>query len=692
MRSDVPFPVADRRGVDRTLFGETVTDHYDWLRHGDRDEIVAHLTVENEHTEAVLAPHAELRETLFAEIRSRVQETDLSVPVVDGPWAYYSRTEEGLAYPIHCRRPADAPEDGPEQILLDENALAEASPTGFCDLRIFEVSPDHTTLLWGVDTTGDERLTLRITDLDTGEIHADVLEDLAAGSAFCTDNRTFYYLRPDEQNRPFEVWRHVLGTPTDTDERIHVESDERFHLGIGRDRDDTFVHIGASSAVTDEVWLLDAADPAATPRCVAPREQDVEYGVSHHRGGPDGGDGRLIVLTNLDAPTFRVCTAPVDGAGSAEWVDLIAADPAVTINDIDVFDTHLVLYERADGVTRMRLHWFADGRTGPIEQPEVVSTVWSGANVDPAATTLRYGYTSMVTPPSLFELDLVSGERRLLKQQEVLGGFDADAYETTRTWATADDGVRIPVSLVWRRDRPAGPGPALLYAYGAYEVPIDPAFSVARLSLLDRGFVFAIAHVRGGGELGRQWYLDGKMEHKQRTFSDTVSCARHLVAEGWTEHDRICLRGGSAGGLLVGAVLNLDPACVGAAVAQVPFVDALNTMLDESLPLTAVEWEEWGNPAADAETYERYRSWTPYENLRTDATYPPIFALGGLNDTRVGYWEPAKWVARLRHEVDVDGPVLLWTDLEAGHGGVTGRYDAWRDEARVLAFVLATVG
>ncbi len=684
MRRDIPVPSIAKEPVERTLFGETVIDDYDWIRHADRERVVAHLEAENAHTEAVLEPLAELRETLFDEIKSRVQETDLSVPVIDGDWAYYTRTEEGLAYPIHCRRPADAPEDGPEQVLLDENELAAASPSGFCDVRIFEVSPDHSTLIWGVDLTGDERMTLRITDLATGTELDDVLTDLAAGSAFCTDNRTFYYLRPDDQNRPHEVWRHRIGTDPTTDELVFSESDDRFHLGVGRDRDDAYVHIGCSSAVTDEVHLLDAADPGASPFVVAPRVQDVEYSVAHH-------DGRLVILTNLGAPTFRVVTADPAAPGADGWTDLVAADPEVTINDVDVFDTHLVLYERADGVTRMRVRWFDDGRIEPVDQPEPVSTVWSGINLDPAATTLRYGYTSMVTPPSLFELDLATGERRLLKQQEVLGGYDASLYETERLWATAEDGTRIPMSMVRRRDRPAEPGPVLLYAYGAYEISIDPAFSVARLSLLDRGFAFVIAHVRGGGEMGRQWYLDGKMEHKARTFSDTVACARSLAADGWCTPAQICLRGGSAGGLLVGAVLNLDPTCVGSAVAQVPFVDALNTMLDESLPLTAIEWEEWGNPAADAETYQRYRAFTPYENLRDDVDYPPIFALGGLHDTRVGYWEPAKWVARLRDETSGDGPVLLWTDLEAGHGGVTGRYDAWRDEARVLAFVIDAV-
>ena len=628
-------PVARVEPVETTHHGRRRIDPYRCLQDREAPEVMAHLEAENAYTEAVLAPVADLRERLYEEIKGRIKETDLSVPVPDGPWAYYGRTIEGQQYGIHCRRPVptdgsypSVPEagiDGPadEQILLDENV--EAGDSDFFEIGIYEVSPDHRWLLWGADRTGDERFRLLVRDLDTGEDHDDGLEGLSYGTAWALDNATFFYVRPDEANRPFEVWRHEVGRPATEDELVDREDDERFFVGVGLDTDESYIHIGAGSKVTDEIRVVPADDPGAEPRLIAARRQGVEYSVAHH------GD-RFVVHTNDGAENFRVMTAPESDPDPANWVELIPGSDTVTISGFDVTERNLVLFERTEGSTRIRLRSWADGTYLTVDQPEHPSTTWPGANPDPATTSLRYGYSSMVTPPTLFLLDAETGDRQLLKQQEVLGGFDRGRYRTAREWVTSPDGTRVPISLVWPADRPDGPGPCLLYAYGAYEASIDPTFSSARLSLLDRGFAFAIAHVRGGGEMGRSWYLDGKFEHKQNTFTDVIASARHLIDGGWTSPDQLVLRGGSAGGLMAGAVMNQAPELFAGVVAQVAFVDALNTILDPSQPLTVTEWEEWGNPVDDPAIYDAMAAYSPYDNLQP-VEYPSVLATGGFNDT-----------------------------------------------------------
>ncbi|MGB5757016.1 MAG: S9 family peptidase [Acidimicrobiales bacterium] len=707
-------PVAAQDPVETVVWGRTLVDPYRWLHDKESEAVLAHLEAENRHTEAVLAPVAELREELYTEIKGRIKETDMSVPVVKDQWSYYTRTNEGDQYAIHCRRPApqeggrsgrsgggpapESPEGEPavdEQILLDENL--EAGDSEFFEVGLFDVSPDHRLLLWGADRTGDERFDAVVRDLETGEEFHDGLLDLSYGSAWALDNETFFYVRPDDANRPHEVWRHTVGQPVADDMLIFREDDERFFVGVARDKDDSYIHIGSSSKITDELRIVPADDPIAVPRLIAERRQGVEYSAAHI-------DDRFIILTNDGAEDFRVMIAPEDDPGPDNWTELIPEAPDVTISDIDVSAHFLVLFERTEGTTRIRLRSWRDGSFTTVDQPEEVSTTWPGANPDFNATTLRYGYTSMVTPPSVFLLDTESGERQLLKQQEVLGDFDPANYDTKREWATAKDGTRIPISLVWRKDAAAlsggpsqdaalsgGPRPCVLYAYGAYEASTDPAFSSVRLSLLDRGFCFAIAHVRGGGEMGRRWYLQGKFEKKQNTFGDVIAVAEHLLTTGWTSVDRLVLRGGSAGGLMAGAVVNQAPQLFAGVVAHVPFVDALNTILDPSQPLTVTEWEEWGNPTESEEIFEAMVAYSPYENV-SEQPYPSIFATGGFHDTRVNYWEPAKWVQRLRERTTSDAPILLWTDLGAGHGGPSGRYEAWREEARILAYILWVVG
>jgi oligopeptidase B len=679
-------PIAKRTPVERMHHGHAVVDEYAWLRDRDDPDTIAYLEAENAWTEEQLAHTSSLQEGLFEEIRSRIQETDLSVPVRRRGWWYYSRTEEGKQYPISCRKQVSA-DDTPhapaetsvEHVLLDQNEAAGDSE--FFAVGAMSVSPDSTLLAWSSDRAGAELYELRFRDLRTGQDLPDVVPDTYYGSAWAADNRTYFYVKPDDAMRPYQLWRHTLGTPASDDVLVLQEDDERFYLGIGTTKDDRFVIVHLGSKVTDEIWYLDATQPTGELRVVQPREQDVEYSLEHH------GD-RFFIVTNADgAEDFKLMEAPDSAPGRDNWSEVIPHRPGVTLSGVDVFADHIVLFERADGIRRIRVRRLSDGDDHVIEQPEEVSTP-SGGSAEFDTNLLRYSYTSMVTPSTVFDYDLNTRERTLLKQQPVLGGYDATQYTTERLWATAPDGERVPMSIVYRRDRVQG-GPALLYGYGSYEASMDPGFSSIRLSLLDRGFVFAIAHIRGGGELGRRWYLDGKFLAKRNTFTDFIACAEHLVATGWTVPSKLAIRGGSAGGLLMGAAVNARPDLFGAVIAEVPFVDALNTILDPSLPLTVLEWEEWGNPLESPEYYEYMRSYSPYENVQPVA-YPPMLVTAGLNDPRVSYWEPAKWVAKLRVTKTDDNPLLLKTEMGAGHMGPSGRYDAWREEAMVLAFILDT--
>ena len=687
--ADAPTPpLAKQVLTTRDRHGDVVEDPYAWLRDRDDPDVVTYLEAENAYTEVVMAHTRALQDKLFEEIRSRVQETDRSAPVRKDGWWYYHRTVEGLQYPVHCRNRGEGTD---EQVLLDENAEAEG--TEYFAVGAFDVSPDHRLLAYSTDTAGTEVYTMRFRDLATGDDLPDEIPRTYYGTAWANDSRTLFYTVPDDAMRPWQVWRHEVGTSADDDILVVQEDDGRFFAGVGRTRSDRYVVITLGSKITDEVRVLDADDPAGEPRVVAPREQGVEYSVEHHAGG-DAGDGadRFFIVTNLGgAPNFRLMQAPVDASGSDAWTEVLPHRDDVRLYGVDAFAGHLVLYERQAGVRSIRVMDLETGEIHELEQPEEVSTATPGANPEFDTTVLRYSYTSLVTPASVFDYDVRSRARTLVKQQPVLGGYDPERYETVREWATAGDGVRVPISLVYRRGiEKDGSNPTLLYGYGSYEISIDPSFSSARLSLLDRGFVFAVAHIRGGGELGRPWYDDGKLLSKRNTFTDFVAAAEHLVAERYTSPERLAIRGGSAGGLLMGAVTNLRPDLFGAVVAEVPFVDALNTILDPSLPLTMMEWEEWGNPVESAAVYGYMKSYAPYENVEA-REYPPILVTAGLNDPRVSYWEPAKWVARLRTTKTDGRRLLLKTEMGAGHSGPSGRYDAWKDEAFVYAFLLDTL-
>lgn len=707
-------PVARRIETIREHHGDRVVDHYEWLRDKTSPEVLAHLEAENVYTEAMTAHLAPLTEQVYDEIRTRTQETDLSVPSAYRGWWYYSRITAGEQYGRECRVPVRPGEQPPaltdgappvgEQVLLDAEALAAGAD--FFAVGSSEISHDGTCYAYAVDTAGDEIYDLVVTRVGddptrtgpVGEVIDDAVRKVGYGLAFSRDGRHIFYSRNDDAWRQFQVWRHEIGTPAEQDVLVHEETDERFWVGVGSSRDDAWIIIAAGSKDTSETWLLPADDPCGEPRCVAPRREGVEYDAE------PAGD-RLLITHNATHEDFELAQAPLGSTSADDWQSLYAAAPGERVVGVDAFEAHVVVSLRRDGLTALAVM----DRTGdpvgpdgsgfgpmrPIGLDDELGTIGVGDTPDYGSHVLRIGFTSLVTPRSVYDVDLVTGDRTLLRQTPVLGGVDLDDYVQHREWATAADGTRIPISVVHRKDVVAdGTAPGLIYGYGSYEASMDPWFSVARLSLLDRGFVWALAHVRGGGEMGRQWYLQGRRLHKRNTFTDFMACAEHLVDTGWVAPDRLVAEGGSAGGLLMGAVANLAPERFRAIHAQVPFVDALTTILDPSLPLTVGEWEEWGNPLADPEVYAYMKGYSPYDNVAA-RPYPAILATTSLNDSRVYYVEPAKWVARLRERATNDlatRPILLKTEMVAGHGGVSGRYHAWRQAAFEYAWLIDQAG
>ncbi|WP_112731092.1 S9 family peptidase [Micromonospora noduli] len=696
MTTETAPPAAKRVPSERTHHGDTIVDEYAWLAAKDDPETIAYLTAENEYTDARTAHLADLRADLFEETRRRTQETDLSVPTRKGGHWYYTRTVEGQQYGVQCRRAvrdgetdppvsADgAPLDG-EEVLLDGNLLAEGHD--FFSLGAFDVSPDGRWLAYSTDFSGDERFTLRVKDLTTGELLPDEVPDTFYGTAWSTDASVLFYVTVDDAWRPNRVWRHTIGSAAADDVVVHQEDDERFWVGVELTRSEKFILIDAHSKVTSEVLVIPAGNPTGAPAVIAPRRQGVEYTVEHH-------GHRFLILHNDGAEDFALAFTSADVPG--DWVPLIEHTPGTRLEAVDAFANHLVVSLRTDGLTGLRVLPVGSDDGHDIDFPEPLYSVGLDANPEYRTGQVRLRYSSLITPDSVYDYDLVTRQMVLLKQKPVLPGpdgrpYDPAEYEQHRDWALADDGTRVPISLVCRVGTPRdGSAPCELYGYGSYEASMDPWFSVARLSLLDRGVVFAVAHIRGGGELGRRWYDQGKLLAKKNTFTDFVACARHLVKAGWTASDRLVARGASAGGLLMGAVANLAPDAFTGIVAQVPFVDALTSILDPSLPLTVTEWEEWGNPLDDPEVYAYMKSYTPYENVAA-VDYPAILAVTSLNDTRVLYSEPAKWIARLR-AVAPGGDYLLKTEMGAGHGGPSGRYDSWREEAFINAWILDRIG
>lgn len=699
-------PAAARRPHSIVQHGHERVDDWFWLRDRDDPEVIAYLEAENAYTDSVLAPTEGLQEELFEGIRSKVAETDAGAPVHHGGWWYFSRTAEGLQYPIACRlRDPDrelsagrvteiirAGRPLGEEVVLDENRLALGD---YLSLGVFDVSPDHNLLAYAVDHDGSELFTLRFKDLTSGDDLADTISGVYYGSSWAADNRTFFYVRPDDAMRPYQVWRHVIGEP-DHDVLVFEEKDERFFVGISLSRDESRIVIHSASSVTSEARWIDAHSPVADTTVVLERSTGVEYDVEYDAG-------TWLVRTNRPAAdgsprgNFALYRLPGASSDPEELQEVIPHRDDVTLEGVDAFAGYLAVWERhqSDGLGHIRIVEKTGGGEHVVQQPEPVFKLSGEGNPDWHAGSYRFGYTSLVTPATSVEYEVAVRAWRPVWTQLVPSGHDPGRYRTQRLWAPAPDGRLVPVSVVGLADRPLdGSAPCLIYGYGAYEITIDPAFSVLRLNLIERGVTFAIAHVRGGGDLGRKWYEEGRLEHKVNTFTDFVAAADHLVATGWADPARLSARGGSAGGLLMGAVTNLRPGGWRAIVAEVPFVDVVSTMSDPTLPLTVTEWDEWGDPLHDAEAFVRMLGYSPYDNVVEAVSYPAMYVTAGLNDPRVGYWEPAKWVAKLR-SVGAgagDRPLLLRTELGAGHRGVSGRYDAWRDEARVQAFVLWQLG
>jgi len=700
--SEVQPPVAKKVPHERTHRGHTFVDDYEWLRDKESPETVAYLEAENAYTEAMTAHLAGLQEDIFNEIKSRTKETDLSVPARMGNYWYYGRSIEGKQYGVSCRSPIAGPDDWTppqldadtaapgEELFLDSNELAEGHD--FFSLGAASVSPDGNLLAFSTDTVGDERFLLQVKDLRTGEVLPDQIPNTMHGATWDMAGTQLFYSTVDESWRPDKVWRHQLGTAVSEDVLVFHEPDERFWSSIGRSRSDKFLIIAVGSKTTTEYLVLEADNPAGEFRVLAPRRQGVEYSAEH---AVIGGEDCFLVIHNDEAENFALAKAPVDATSHEQWVTVLEHDPAIRLEDIDAFAGHLVLSQRSEGITQLRVIPLTADGTGEeflVSFDQLIHTVRAGGNPEFSQPTIRLGYTTMATPTAIYDFDVPTRELTLLKETPVLGDFDPDRYEQHREWATAPDGTRVPISLVCLKGTPRdGSAPLVLYGYGAYEASMDPFFTIARLSLLDRGIGFAIAHVRGGGEMGRRWYDEGKVLLKKNTFTDFVACARHLQSTGWTSPDRLIAEGASAGGLLMGAVANLAPDAFTGIVANVAFVDALTSILDPSLPLTVIEWEEWGNPLEDPEVYTYMQSYTPYENV-VPKQYPSILAETSFNDTRVLYVEPAKWIAKLRETATGKKDFLLKTEMAAGHGGVSGRYNAWRDRAFSYAWIIDKLG
>ena len=680
-----PAPIASKRHTETRLHGVVLTDDYAWLRDKQNPEVTAYLEAENAHAEAWMAPLAALREDLYKEMLSHIKQTDVSVPFRDGDWWYYTRTEEGQQYTIICRKAAT--EDAREQVILDGNQLAQDH--AFFAIGDTDITDDGRWLAYTTDTTGFRQYTLHIKDLETNETLPGEVE--RAGSVvWAADNGTlFYTVEDEEQKRQYQLWRHKRGTPHSEDVLVYQDDDERFNLGAGRTRDGQFIVLESASHITSESQVLPAADPEAAFTLIAPRQDDHEYSIDHR-------NGLWFIRTNDRGRNFRLVTAPVSNPSRENWTELIPHRDAVMLEDVDLFANFFVACEREDGLPRLRIHRFSGvgpeaTPAGEISFPEPAYSAHPHINRIFDTPTFRYAYQSLVTTASVYEYEVATGASALLKQLEIPGGLDRTLYASERIHATAPDGVQVPISLVYRKDkREPGSNPLYVYGYGSYGYSLPLSFSSNRLSLLDRGIVMAYAHIRGGGDLGEPWHDAGKMLLKRNTFIDFITAVEQLTASGYGDPTRVAIEGGSAGGLLMGAVTNTRPDLFRAVVSHVPFVDVMNTMLDATLPLTVPEYEEWGNP--NEETYFRTMlSYSPYDNLKT-ASYPAMLVKTSLNDSQVMYWEPAKYVAKLRTLKTDTNPLLLLTNMQAGHGGASGRYDYLKEIAFDYAFLLRILG
>ncbi|MCB0636353.1 MAG: S9 family peptidase [Lewinella sp.] len=672
-------PTAAQQPRELTIHGDTRTDNYYWLNDREDPNVIAYLEAENTYLDTVMAHTKAFQDRLFEEMKGRIKEDDQSVPYRDNGYFYLTRYEEGKEYPFYSRKKGSL--DAAEEIMLNVNELAK--PYSYYNATGLSVSPDNQLLAYGEDTLSRRIYTIRFKNLTTGEMLEDQIPNTIGQAVWANDNQHLFYAVKDETLRPYKIMRHRLGTPASEDVLVYEEPDNTFASYVYKSKSKQYIIIAAIQTLSTEYWVLDANNPTSAFKVIQPRERGLEYSIAHYAD-------HWYIRTNLDAKNFRLMRAPVDATTKDHWEEVIPHNDQVLFEDMDIFNNFLVLSERKNGITQLRIRpW--DGEEYYIDFPEDAYVAYTSVNREFDSQLLRLGYQSMTTPPTTYDYDMVNRTFKQLKQQEVLGGFSPDDYVSERVMARTRDGVQVPISIVYRKGfQKDGSQPLLLYGYGSYGYSMDPSFSSARLSLLDRGFAFAIAHIRGGEEMGRQWYEDGKLLNKKNTFYDFIDCAEYLIAENYTSQDRIYAQGGSAGGLLMGAVVNMRPDLWHGVIAAVPFVDVVTTMLDESIPLTTGEYDEWGNPNEE-EYYNYILSYSPYDNVEAK-DYPAMLVTTGLHDSQVQYWEPAKWVAKLREMKTDSNPLLLHTNMDAGHGGASGRFERLREVALQYAFILDLAG
>ncbi|MEM6877364.1 MAG: S9 family peptidase [Bacteroidota bacterium] len=685
-------PMAEQQPYEMTLHGHTRVDDYFWMRLTDdqkmaetpddqTQQVLDYLNAENDYFDQMMAHTEDLQETLFEEMKGRIKEDDSSVPYTRRGYVYQTRYETGQEYPIYSRYEGSMEAD--EEVMLNVNDMAEGYE--FFSVGGLSVSLDNRYIAYGVDTLSRRIYDIYVKDLETGEMLEDFIPATTGRATWSADGKyLFYTVKEPVSLRSYRVMRHEIGTPASEDVIVFEETDETFSTYVYRTKSDKYLVIGSYQTLSSEIQILEADNPTGEFRMFQPRERGLEYNVAHY------GD-EFYVRTNLDAQNFRLMKTPADATSKENWTEVIPHRDDVLLEDMEIFQNYLVLGERIAGITEIRvMPW--EGEEYYIEFPEAAHLAYTTTNLEFNTDKLRLGYMSMKSPSSVYDFNMVTQEMELLKEQPVLGGFDRDNYKTERVMSVSRDGVEVPLSIVYHKDTPTdGSAPLLLYGYGSYGASMEPSFSSTRLSLLDRGFIYVIAHIRGGEEMGRHWYEDGKLLKKKNTFTDFVDAGKWLLDNGYTTQDRLFAMGGSAGGLLMGAVLNMEPDLWAGVVAAVPFVDVVSTMLDETIPLTTGEWDEWGNPK-DAEYYEYILSYSPYDQVRETA-YPPVLVTTGLHDSQVQYWEPAKWVAKLRtHNTSEGGPILLQTNMDAGHGGASGRFKSLHDRARDYAFLIDLAG
>ncbi len=680
-KTDMTAPVAKKINKELTIHGHTRVDPYYWLREREDPEVIAYLEAENAYTEALMKDTKEFEDQLYKEIVGRIKQDDQSVPYLDNGYYYYTRFEEGGEYPLICRKKGSLEAD--EEILLNVPEMAKGH--AYYQIGGYAVSPDNKLLAYGVDTVSRRKYTLYVKNLESGEIYKDAIPTTDGSTSWANDNKTFFYTQKDDETlRNHKVFRHLLGNPVEADVLVHHEDDETFSTGVYKTKSDKYIMIASGSTLSDEYRFLDADNPEGEFQMFQERERELEYSVGHF------GD-KFYIRTNMDAKNFRLMATPVTATSKENWKEIIPHREDVLLTDLELFNDYLVVSERKEGLLHIRIIEWESGKEHYLDFGEEVYVARISTNPQFDTKQLRYAYSSLTTPDSTFDYDMESHEKTLLKQQEVLGDFEAGNYESSRIYAAAADGAKIPMSMVWRKGmQQDGKNPLLLYGYGSYGYTREPAFNSARLSLLDRGFIFVIAHVRGGQIYGRQWYEDGKMFKKKNTFTDFNACAEQLIADHYTSPEHLYAMGGSAGGLLMGAIINLQPELYHGVVAAVPFVDVVTTMLDDDIPLTTGEFDEWGNPD-NKDSYEYMLSYSPYDNVGP-RNYPNLLVTTGLHDSQVQYWEPAKWVARLRDLKKDDNLLLLKTNMEAGHGGASGRFEYLKEVAFEYSFLLKLAG